>query len=115
MSHLEFMTQFCGPASLTEIRMQRNRRTLGTTLIEILVVIVVFLIGILAVIQIFPKGFQLLLLNRNREVAQGLARDYVEMLKSRPDQLPEQIVSAYYDLNGNLIINSAKDPNDLGT
>jgi len=115
MSHLEFMTQFCGPASLTEIRMQRNRRTLATTLIEVLVVIVVFLIGILAVIQIFPKGFQLLLLNRNREVAQALARDYVEMLKSKPDQLPEQIVSAYYDLNGNLIINSAKDPNDLGT
>jgi hypothetical protein len=88
---------------------------MGTTLIEILVVIVVFLVGILAVVQIFPKGFQLLILNRNKIVAQALARDYVEMLKSRPDQLPEQIVSAYYDGFGNLVVASGKDPGDLGT
>jgi hypothetical protein len=75
-------------------------------------VIVVFLVGILAVIQIFPKGFQLLLLNRSKTVAQALARDEVESLKARPDELPEQIVSAYY-LNGNLVIDSSKDPNDL--
>ena len=91
----------------------RVQRSLGTTLIEILVVIVVFLVGILAVIQIFPKGFQLLLLTRSKLTAQALARDYVEQLKSRPDQLPSQIVAAHYD-NGNIIIDSGKDPNDLG-
>ena len=111
MPNLEAMTQF--PAKSCNSRGSRQRN-FGTTLIEILVVIVVFLVGILAVVQIFPKGFQLLLLNRNKTVAQSLARDYVELLKSAPDQLPEQIVSAYYS-NGNLIINSAKDSNDLST
>lgn len=112
MPQLESMTQHCSPACQPEMRRNQTRKSLGTTLIEILVVIVVFLVGILAVIQIFPKGFQLLLLNRSKTVAQALARDEVESLKARPDELPEQIVSAYY-LNGNLIIDSSKDPNDL--
>jgi type II secretory pathway pseudopilin PulG len=115
MPKFEAMTEISGPACQRQALRQRAKRTVGTTLIEILVVIVVFLIGILAVVQIFPKGFQILLLNRNKVMAQALARDYVEILKSRPDQLPEQIVSAYYDGNGNLIIDSSKDPNDLGT
>src|SRR5471030_2274065 len=97
MPQVESMRQFCQPACRPDARGPRPRRTLGTTLIEILVVIVVFLVGILAVIQIFPKGFKLLLLNRSKMTAQALAREYVEMMKSRSDQLPEQIVSAYYD------------------
>ncbi len=109
MSFSDSMTHLSGHAGRPSLK-----RVLGTTLIEILVVIVVFLVGILAVIQIFPKGFQLLLLNRNKMISQALARDYVESLKLRPDQLPEQIVSAYYS-NGNLVINSGKDPSDLGT
>ena len=48
---------------MTEARMPGDKRTTrGTSLIEVLVVIVVFLIGILAVAQIFPTGFKLLLL-----------------------------------------------------
>lgn len=115
MSNLESMIEYWGPACPTQARRSHGRRSLGTTLIEILVVIVVFLVGILAVVQIFPKGFQLLLLNKNKIIAQALARETVEQLKSRPDQLPEQIVSAYYDGSGNLIVDSSKDPNDLGT
>ncbi len=112
MSHLESMLETGGPLRQMKT-FKRIRRTIGTTLIEILVVIVVFLVGILAVIQIFPKGFQLLLLTRSKLTAQALAREYVEQLKSRPDQLPSQIVSAHYD-NGNIVIDSGKDPNDLG-
>jgi type II secretory pathway pseudopilin PulG len=114
MPHLESMTEICGRSCQMDTRMRRTRRTLATTLIEILVVIVVLLIGILAVVQIFPKGFQILLLNRNKMVAQSLARDYIEALKSRPDELPEQIVAAHYD-NGNLVVDSGKDPSDLST
>ena len=58
--------------------MYRNRHRLGTTLVEVLVVIVVFLVGILAVIQIFPKGYQILLLTRGKSVSQALARDTME-------------------------------------
>ena len=75
--------------------MSRARHNAGTTLIEVLVVIVIFLVGILAVVQIFPKGFQILLFSRNASVATALSRDEIERLKSRPDQLPDGIVALY--------------------
>ncbi len=85
----------------------------GTTLIEILVVIVVFLVGILAVIQIFPKGFQILVASRNTSMATALARDEVERLKSRPEQLPEAIVTARL-VNGSYVSDSTHSSTDLG-
>jgi type II secretory pathway pseudopilin PulG len=78
----------------------------GTTLIEILVVIVIFLVGILAVVQIFPRGFQILMTTRNNSVSGALAREAVEQLKASPDQLPEMILPAYYS-GGSYIV----DPN----
>ncbi|MDR3690291.1 MAG: hypothetical protein P4L46_12995 [Fimbriimonas sp.] len=114
MRHLDAMVQSNGRSRPPITAPRRTRRPFGTTLVEVLVVIVVFLVGILAVIQIFPKGFQLLLLTRNKSIAQSLARETVEMLAARADELPEQIVSAHYDQNGNLYIDSNRDPNDLG-
>ena len=73
-----------------------KRRQAGTTLVEILVVIVIFLIGILAVVQIFPRGFRLLLTTRNNSVATALGRDAVERLKSSPDLIPDAIVPVRY-------------------
>jgi len=114
MRHPDAMTSSSGRLRPHKTNMERLRRYFGTTLIEILVVIVVFLVGILAVIQIFPKGFQILLLTRNKSIAQTLARDTAELLAARADELPEQIVSAHYDQYGNLYIDATKDPNDLG-
>jgi type II secretory pathway pseudopilin PulG len=91
----------------------RLRTQLGTTLIEVLVVIVVFAVGILAVVQIFPKGFQVLLQARDRATAAALARDEVERIKARPDQIPEQIV-AIRENNGVISIDSTRTPDDLG-
>lgn len=90
--------------------MSRARHNAGTTLIEVLVVIVIFLVGILAVVQIFPKGFQILLFSRNASVATALSRDEIERLKSRPDQLPDGIVALYP--NGTIDYN--RSPFDLG-
>lgn len=73
--------------------MARKRQTAGSTLIEVLVVIVIFLVGILAVVQIFPKGLNILVLARTNSVANALSRDQVEYLKAHVDQLPEDIVS----------------------
>ncbi|MCE2766301.1 MAG: hypothetical protein LW628_05210 [Fimbriimonadaceae bacterium] len=42
-----------------------RRGLLGTTLIEVLVTIVVFLVGILAIAQIFPGGVKILNRTRN--------------------------------------------------
>jgi len=99
-----------GPVGTEEIRMARKRQTAGTTLIEVLVVIVIFLVGILAVVQIFPKGLNILVLARTNSVANALSRDQVEYLKAHIDQLPEDIVST--DLSGN--VNSLRSPRELG-
>lgn len=88
----------------------RRSRLRGTTLVEVLVVMVVFLVGILAVVQIFPKGFQILLLSRNASVATALARDEVQRLKARPDELPEAIVAT--TMTG--AIDPNQDPDSLG-
>lgn len=69
----------------------RTRR--GTSLIELLVVIVVFLVGILAVVQVFPKGLSILRQTRNASVATQLARSELERLKSLGDQIPDAIVA----------------------
>lgn len=89
----------------------------GTSLIELLVVIVVLLTGILAVIQIFPGGLRLLTTTRNNSVATQLARTEVERLKARPDQLPEQIVPVRYVNTGSgfrIEIESDRRTNELG-
>lgn len=71
---------------------------------------VVFLVGILAVVQIFPKGFQILVLARNSSVATALSRDEVERLKATPDQLPEAILA----VNPDGVIDSTTSPMSLG-
>lgn len=90
--------------------MARKRQTAGSTLIEVLVVIVIFLVGILAVVQIFPKGLNILVLARTNSVANALSRDQVEYLKAHVDQLPEDIVST--NLDGT--VNSLRSPRELG-
>jgi hypothetical protein len=70
----------------------RSRRLAGTSLIEVLVVIVVFLVGILAVIQIYPGGFKILSNTRSLSIANSLAHDLGERMKGREDQLPDAIL-----------------------
>ncbi len=70
--------------------MVRTRR--GTTLVEMLVVIVIFLVGILAVVQIFPGGFRLLIQARKQAQAAALARSESERLTATPDGIPEMIL-----------------------
>ncbi len=87
---------------------KRNRKSAGTTLIEILVVIVVFTVGILAVVQIFPKGFQILTLNRMAAMATFLSRDQMQKLNAHPEMLPEAILPV--DIHGD-----TADPNFVST
>lgn len=97
--------------------MNRSRRTAGTSLVEILVVIVVFLIGILAIVQIFPGGFRLLGLTKSQSQATGLARTTIDRLKNRAEQLPDRIVPVRYVRAGGelvAIVDSTRRTNDLG-
>lgn len=91
--------------------MTPRRRTAGTTLLEVLVVIVIFLVGILAVVQIFPKGLNILVLSRSSSMAAALARDEVERLKAHADELPDAIVPVMAD---GLTVDTSRSPNDLG-
>lgn len=69
-------------------------------MIEMLVVIVIFLVGILALVQIFPGGFNVLRTTRNNTMAANMIRAEMERIKARSDQLPESIVAVSYVWNG---------------
>ncbi len=86
-----------------------KRRQAGTSLVEILVVIVIFLIGILAVIQVFPGGFRLLLTTRSNSVATQMGRDEVERIKANPDLLPEEVLAVRYS-GGVPVVDPGVDP-----
>ena len=55
--------------SMTSVFAPRTSGRRGTTLLEVLVVIVIFLLGILAIVQIFPYGFKILMSSRNSSVS----------------------------------------------
>jgi len=96
--------------------MNSSRRS-GTTLVEVLVVIVVFLVGILAVAQIFPGGLQALRNSQFDTIATSLGRAEIEMLKNHVDQMPDDIVPVQYVWNGSQLVISVQPgrfPNDLG-
>lgn len=100
-----------------ELRMIRGSRRTGTSIVELLVVIVIFLVGILAVIQIFPRGFQIIANTRNTTVMVNLARAEMDRVSGRTDQLPEQILPVDYLWSGVDVVispNPNRDPNDLG-
>lgn len=86
----------------------------GTTLIEVLVVIVVFLVGILAIAQIFPGGIKILNNARNNSMAVALAKSELERLKSRPDVVPGAVVPVRYSLIAS-VYQPLSDPNWLST
>jgi type II secretory pathway pseudopilin PulG len=98
-------------------RIGTETRIQGTTLIEVLVVMVIFLLGILAVIQIFPGGLRILSQSRDRAVASARARAESEFIKGNSDQLPERIlpVTATWTAMGiKLEADSNRLPNELG-
>lgn len=70
----------------------RRPKNAGTTLIEILTVIVVFLVGILAIVQIFPPGLQVLRTTRGNTVANSLARSEVQRIQGQSIQVAEMIM-----------------------
>ena len=96
------------------VRVGIKRRTIaGTSLIEVLTVIVVFLVGILAVVQVFPPGLAVLRTNRAQTLANSLARAEVQRVLGQSGQLPERIVAGTFDVNGNVFILSQTDPKNL--
>lgn len=72
----------------------------GTSLMELLVVIVIFLIGILAIARIFPGGFRVLNTNRAQSFAIALGKAELDRLAGSSLEVPEQIVPVIYNSSG---------------
>ncbi len=73
----------------------------GFTLIEILVALVVLMIGIYAMLRIFPRGFSAIELSQQQTTAAQLAETELARWRLHPESLPDAIVATDYD--GNLV------------
>jgi prepilin-type N-terminal cleavage/methylation domain-containing protein len=73
----------------------------GFTLVEILVALVVLMIGIYAMLRIFPRGFSAIELSQQQTTAAQLAEAELARWRLHPESLPDAIVATDYD--GNLV------------
>lgn len=72
-----------------------NRK--GTSLVEILVVMLVLLVGIMTIIQLFPTGFRVVRAAESQTIASKLAQAEIERWKNMPGNLPDGILPVYSD------------------
>ncbi|MCH8273643.1 MAG: type II secretion system protein [Armatimonadetes bacterium] len=99
--------------------MSRTRLSRAFTLTEILVVIVVMLIGVLVMIRLYPRGFLALQVTRDYGTAQSMGRGELDILESRAEDLPHQILAVRYrfvpDGFASFILVLEADPDTLPT
>jgi len=89
------------------VRMHWSDRK-GTSLVEILVVMVVLLVGIMTVIQMFPTGFRVVRTAESQTIATRLAQQELERWKSMSANLPVGILPI--DENDNVLNNQEPAP-----
>jgi len=98
--------------------MRAGERRQGTSLIEMLVTIVVFVVGILAVIQVFPGGIRILAQQRDRLIAMQLLKSQIAEEQGRSDGTPSQILPVAYTPQSGGVVQITADPtrtpDDLG-
>ena len=96
----------------------RNLRSkTGTSLIEVMVSLLIFLAGMIFVVRLFPGGFVSLKHDENITVANRLAQTEIERLQARASNLPTGIVPwGWADVSGvpTLTVIPNTDPSDLG-
>lgn len=80
-------------------RMDSLSSPAGVTLVEVLVAVVLLLIGILAVVRIYPTGLDLIRHGSSRSLALRLAEEQMEQWKNRSNRLPDAIAAV--DPQGN--------------
>ena len=68
----------------------------GTSLVEVLVVLVILLIGVFAIIRVFPLGFTYLRTGEDRMRANSLVHNSAEQVKSDAANLPDAICYSYF-------------------
>ncbi len=83
----------------------------GTSLVEVLVVLVILLIGVFAVIRIFPLGFIGLRSAESRTFASRLAQQTMEQLQGENANVPQGVLPS--SMNPATLV-TTEDPDDLG-
>ena len=88
----------------------------GTSLVEVLVVLVILLIGVFAIIQVFPLGFTLLRNSESRINSTRLAHGLMEKVQSESANLPDAVVYSYFtgasgSITRRFVVD--EDPDDL--
>ena len=86
-------------------RIPGGASTAGVTLIEVLVAVVLLLIGVLAVVRIYPTGLDLIRHGSTRSLALRLAEEQMEQWKNRSSSLPEAIVALDPQGRWNALVN----------
>ncbi len=85
----------------------------GASLIEVLVILVILLIGLGTIIRIFPIGLGTLRTTETRTLAVQLANQQAEQLKADAENLPQGVLLAYFDANGNRVFDATEDADSL--
>ncbi len=80
----------------------------GTSLVEILVVMVVLLVGIMTVVQLFPTGFRVVKAAESQTIATRLAQQELERWKNMAECLPNGILPI--DENNTVRLNQPPGP-----
>lgn len=86
-------------------------------MIELLVVVVVFMIGVLAIMRIFPTGLRVIATTRASTIANQLAHAEVERIQGRSNSMPEMILPLRnVRVSGQTltVVDPDRDPNDMG-
>jgi hypothetical protein len=95
---------------------KQNRR--ATSLVEVLVVLVILLIGVFAVIRVFPLGFTFLRNSESRLRSTRLAHGLIEKIQSEAANLPDAVTYSYFNWNGSRFVRQFimdEDPDDLSS
>jgi type II secretory pathway pseudopilin PulG len=78
----------------------KRRPIRGTSLVEVLVVMVILLIGIFAVVRVFPIGFQYMKNAENRSTGVRLSTQLLEAVRNDEANLPESVSFSFHDTAG---------------
>ena len=92
----------------------RRAKQQGASLIEVMVILVILLIGLGTIIRIFPIGLGTLRTTETRTLAVQLANQQAEQLKADAQNLPQGVLLAYFDSNGNRVFDATQDADSLG-
>ncbi|HAZ64669.1 MAG TPA: hypothetical protein DCZ72_13820 [Armatimonadetes bacterium] len=74
--------------------LRNHKKAAGLSLIEVLIALAIFVVGILAVLRVFPQSLGIITTNRDRATALRLANARLEELRADEARLPDAILAA---------------------